>query len=416
MTMTLEQAYTSITSYIPKNSVESLQVLKQIQEYWTFWKPTTTNVLLLAESHVYTSDYDFEVNCSKIKLEEFIKNYPLKFARLVYCLGYGEPSLLNQKLSDNSGTPQFWKIFCSCIAKDENDLGFSRILKGTTSYFGRIRNKINILQELKRRGIWLIDASIVGIYRGVIDDPEIKSRVFHDSWDYYLKDLVTEIHPKHITVIGKAVASALSWRLGSLCSSIDAECTVLPQPQGNRGSSEEQLETYREYQRVCSKYAPTQYASAYAHPPESLSPKINLNTIKVKQPPNNKEQRIGWSQLIKESNIEVQTISEVLTERIVRLENVTSRSSGKNYVFNKGETGSLSRFAAFMPRKQALAIRIRTDSAIYPDKQGLIGEKTYNWFFHHGRGIEREFKITKMEQIDFAFELIKQSYTLADLK
>ncbi len=253
--MTLEQAYNQIKSYAPKNSVESFQVLKQIQEYWNFWKPTQTNVLLLAESHVYTDDIDFESSCSKIKVNQFIRDYPLKFVRLVYCLGYGEPDLLDQKLDDNSGTPQFWKIFCACTAENENNLGFGRILKGNTSFFGRLRNKVGILQQLKRRGIWLIDASIVGIYRGSIEDPEIKTKVFCDSWDYYLKSLVTEIHPKQIVVIGKGVGTALGRRLSTACSSIDAKCTVLPQPQGNRGSSEEQMETYREYQRICSKAA-----------------------------------------------------------------------------------------------------------------------------------------------------------------
>ncbi len=95
----------------------------------------------------------------------------------------GNPDLLTQRLDDNSGTTQFWKIFSACLSKDENDLGFGRILKGNTSYFGRLRNKVSILQELKRKGIWLIDASIVGIYRGSIDDPEIKAKVIRTSWD-----------------------------------------------------------------------------------------------------------------------------------------------------------------------------------------------------------------------------------------
>jgi hypothetical protein len=64
-----------------------------------------------------------------------------------------------------------------------------------------------------------------------------------------------ETHPKHVIVIGKGVASALGWRLSDMRSSLGISYTVLPQPQGNRGSSEEQLETYREYQRICSKYA-----------------------------------------------------------------------------------------------------------------------------------------------------------------
>lgn len=251
--MLLEKAYDSIKHYLPKNSAESFEVLEQIQEYWNIWKPNPVNVLLLAESHVYTSQADFEVKYSKIKLETFIKNYPTKFVRLVYCFAYGEPDLLNETLADNSGTTQFWKIFCACTAKNESDLAFRRILKSETSFFPRLRNKVNILNELKRRGIWLIDASLVGIYRG-IDDPEIKAKVIRASWDNYINNLITETHPKDIIVIGKGVANALSGRLQNTCTAINAKYTILPQPQGNRGSSEEQMATYREYQRICAKY------------------------------------------------------------------------------------------------------------------------------------------------------------------
>ena len=253
--MSLEQAYTAITKYVDKESIESVEVLKQIQEYWNIWRPINLNVLLLAESHVYTSQQDFEANFSRAKLDYFIKNYPTRFVRLVYCFAYGEPDLLNEDVAENSGTTQFWKIFCSCLANDEVNLGFDRILKSKTPYFGRMRNKVNILYELKRRGIWLIDASLVGIYKGKIGDPEIKEKVIRASWDNYLQNLVTEAHPKHIIVIGKGVANALGWRLQNARISMSAKCTVLPQPQGNRGSSEEQMETYREYQRICSKEA-----------------------------------------------------------------------------------------------------------------------------------------------------------------
>ncbi|MGA2682015.1 MAG: hypothetical protein ABSF44_09480 [Candidatus Bathyarchaeia archaeon] len=251
--MSLEKAYDSIKSYIPKNNIESFEVLKQIQEYWNYWKPiNTVNVLLLAESHVYTSQEDFEASYSKIKLESFIKNYPIKFVRLVYCFAYGEPDLLNESLEDNSGTTQFWKIFCACTSKTENDLAFRRILKSDVSFFPRMRNKVNILNELKARGIWLIDSSLVGIYRGAIDE---KSDVICASWDNYVKDVVIQAHPKYIAVIGKGVADSLGRRLSSICSTINADYTVLPQPQAVRGPHEEQMEYYRQYQRICSKYA-----------------------------------------------------------------------------------------------------------------------------------------------------------------
>jgi hypothetical protein len=255
--MTLKEAYSSIKSYVPENSIESIEILEQIQKYWNYWKPTTTKVLLLAESHVYTSQHDFNVSCNSAILDEFIKGSPLDFIRLIYCLGYGEPKLLTQDIPDNAGTTQFWEIFSSCIARNENDLGLYRTLKGCNSFYSRLRNKVGILSELKRRGIWLIDASIVGIYKGALIDNKIKERVFFDSWDHYITSVVTEAHPKHIIVIGKGVGDTLSSRLGRIKKSIGAECTILSQPQGIRDKVE-RMTVLKQYQRICSKYAPEQ--------------------------------------------------------------------------------------------------------------------------------------------------------------
>jgi hypothetical protein len=252
--MTLEQAYLSIKDHLPKTPIDSLEVVRQVEEYRQFWKPEHVNAILLAESHVYTNDTDYKESCNKAMLDSFVKNYPVNFVRFIYCLAYGESSLLNRAVEDNFGTPQYWKIFSSCIAKNESELNFHRLKKADIPFVPRLVNKVNILQEMKRRGIWLIDASIVGIYRGSIDDPEIKATVIRDSWDCYLKDVILQAKPKDIIVIGKGVAKSLNCRLKTASSQTDAKCTVLPQPQGNRGSSEQQLETYREYQRICSKY------------------------------------------------------------------------------------------------------------------------------------------------------------------
>ncbi len=68
-----------------------------------------------------------------------------------------------------------------------------------------MRNRVGILRALKKRGIWLIDTSIVGMYRGAINDPDMKARVIRDSWDEYIGDLVSNARPKHIIVIGKVL-------------------------------------------------------------------------------------------------------------------------------------------------------------------------------------------------------------------
>ena len=254
--MSLEETYRLVKAHIPKTqTIDSLGVVKQVEEYRQFWKPTPTAcVILLAESHVYTKEGEFASECNRFALNNFIQNYPTHYVRFVYCLGYGERDILNKELESNSGTPQFWKIFSSCIAKDcknRNDLGFGKILKSETPITSiRLRNKVNVLQEMKNRGIWLLDASIVGIYKSETKmSQEVKEKIITTCWDAHIENVILESQPKHIIVIGKGVEKILKQSLDSLRISY----TALPQPQ-RRGTSEEQLETYREYQRICSRY------------------------------------------------------------------------------------------------------------------------------------------------------------------
>ena len=83
--------------------MDSLKVVKQVEEYRQFWKPKKTNVVLLAESHYYTKKQDYEIKCSRLILDKLISNYPTNFVRFVYCLGYGENELLNTPIKNNRG-------------------------------------------------------------------------------------------------------------------------------------------------------------------------------------------------------------------------------------------------------------------------------------------------------------------------
>jgi hypothetical protein len=40
---------------------------------------------------------------------------------------------------------------------------------------------------------------------------------------------------------------------------------------------------------------------------------------------------------------------------------------------------------------------------------GLNGEKTYKWFLHHGQCFEREFKVNRIEQVDFVTKTLDSS-------
>jgi len=250
----IERTYGLIRKSIPHGvQIDSLEVVKEVEEYRQFWKPDEINVILLAESHVYTDEQDYKIKCRRTFINKIIPNYPLHFVRFVYCLGYGENGLLERKVKDNiMGTWQFWKIFSSCVAENEHNLGFEKVLKTKTPLLlRRLSNKVNILKKMKEKGIWLLDASIVGLYRsGIKNYKKIVKRIIEICWKNHLLNIINESQPKHIIVIGKEVENIL----GSELRKTKIPFTTVLQPQA-RGNSQEQLERYKKYQRICTRYA-----------------------------------------------------------------------------------------------------------------------------------------------------------------
>ena len=158
----LLKTYKTLESTLGPNSIESFEIIKTVHDYRLFWKPKRIKTVLLAESHVYTSnsDYGSYLNTSYLKLPR----YPNKYVRFVYCLGNGENEVLNLNIPKNTGTPEFWKIFYSCCNKINSREDFKSILKSKTEFDIRMKNKIKLLNSLKDRGIWLLDASIIALY------------------------------------------------------------------------------------------------------------------------------------------------------------------------------------------------------------------------------------------------------------
>ncbi len=245
-----EKTYELIGKCIPERNIDCLEVVRQVEAYRQSWKPKKTSVILLAESHVYTERQELDVKCSAQVVNRFISNYPLHYVRFVYCLGYGENHLLNAPIKNNGGTPQYWKIFSSCVAENESDLGFRRVLKtGTTSLVLRLRNKVDVLRKMKKRGIWLLDASIVSLYGSGKKNETVTERIIETCWQKHIANMILESSPKHVIVIGEGVGNILNSKLQKL----KIPFTVIPQPQA-RGTSEWQLENYKTHQRICAKY------------------------------------------------------------------------------------------------------------------------------------------------------------------
>ncbi len=151
----LNQAYLKVKSL----HTEALESVQLVETYRRFLKPEKVRIVLLAESHVYTHDHDRKIIIPPIS---DLPGYPTQYARFVYCLGYGGKSLTNSHLHPRrDGTPQFWKVLFSCI-NPTSVRDFKPILRQTTPR-QRLQNKINLLKDLKAKGIWLVDASIPSV-------------------------------------------------------------------------------------------------------------------------------------------------------------------------------------------------------------------------------------------------------------
>lgn len=240
--MAFDDCYHKLASVLGPD-IEPLQGARAAEAHRQAWRPERPRVVLLAESHVYTSLEDLQASGS--------------FARIVYCLGYGEPTLA-PTVRHNAGTPQFWKVLYSCLSPVESNADFAPILKSRTrSSDERLSNKRFVLKALRARGIWLLDASIVALYRPGFPKPSpaVLRAALAASWHLHVEDTLRQASPAYLIVIGHGVAAALGARLHSL---VGDRIAVLPQPQA-RLPADEHRRAFRQYFRICSEFAPEEH-------------------------------------------------------------------------------------------------------------------------------------------------------------
>lgn len=223
-----------------EDKVDTFETVKAVESHRQFWKPNRIRIILLAESHKYTQKEKILVDYNKCKSTKSLtaRKCPSEYVRFVYCLGYGENDLLNNPHlleHKNGGTPQFWKIFYSCCNKISKDKDFHPILKDKKSGIpleGRLKNKLDLLDKLKDRGIWLVDASIIGIDR---KNPKAKKKVLKCCWQNYTKNLLRSLNPEHVIIIGKGVGKIIK---SDLENDLEIPCSIIKQPEGCRKPGE----------------------------------------------------------------------------------------------------------------------------------------------------------------------------------
>lgn len=244
----LNEAYRRIRGLIGPD-VEDLESVQLVETYRRFFRPTRIKVILLAESHVFTNAQDRQITLPAIAA---LPGYPTQYARFVYCLAYGERKLTSERLHPRDGTPQFWKIFFSCANPISSGKDFAPIL-GNTPQPERLQNKIELLLTLRTNGVWLVDTSIVALYKGGEKVPNLAAAL-EESWHSYTKEVVLSAHPVHVICIGKGVASVVS---NDLKRALGDNFTVIPQPNAFL-SATEHLTNYQRYSEICLRHAGTQ--------------------------------------------------------------------------------------------------------------------------------------------------------------
>ena len=262
----LEAAYRACASILPHDDVEAVEVVKLAHSYYEYWRPSKTKVILLAESHVYTSLADSKVKFRKPESYDG----PDQYVALVYCLGYGENELLEGSLSNaNKGTPQFWECLAAAANLDDRASVLKRVTKDLQE---RLKIKHQLLKKLQADGIWLLDASVVGWYlpqqteyqRGGNGDVHklsksrppkaCKKPALALSWELFIKHLIKEEankgHLRALLLIGKEVENIITQQ--SFKGAVSSETIVydaLPAPnawiQGGYGPS------FDEIARIC---------------------------------------------------------------------------------------------------------------------------------------------------------------------
>ena len=242
--MPLRVCYNRIRQSIGHNIVESFESVELVEKYRQYWKPDNVRIVLLAESHLLTSENDRRVTVPAIAN---LQNYPTEYAKFVYCLAYGERELTGNPLHPTGdGTPQYWKVFYSCINHVREIDNFSPI-NGNTPFAERLNNKIAVLQAMKARGIWLVDSSIIALYdNGRIYNNGTDKRIIKTSWECYRRNQIEQAQPAHIIIIGKGVADVLEVEIRRLTNSH----TVVAQPNAFL-SAAEHLSNYKLYGKIC---------------------------------------------------------------------------------------------------------------------------------------------------------------------
>jgi hypothetical protein len=169
--------------------------------------------------------------------------------RLVYCLGYGENDILDRRITEpqNGGTPQYWRIFASCVDGPPRSADFRATLGSGVPTHVRVANKLTLLHRLREAGVWLLDASPAALYGpgGAMPSSRTIDHAIDLGYELHVRHALEAAAPAEIVCVGIGVGNVLAARLRRTGATV----TVVPQPNA-RLSAAEHESSYAVYRDV----------------------------------------------------------------------------------------------------------------------------------------------------------------------
>jgi hypothetical protein len=192
---------------------ETAEVMATVAAHRAYWRPDEVRVLVLSESHVMTREAELT---AAVPLEVFgHPGAPLRFVRLLYCLGYGERDLVQGRVHPNWGTPQFWKLLAAAV----DPVIVPQVVERTQpELITRLTAKLKVLETLQARGVWLLDACPVALYAASQPKPRMAllAQAMEIAWAAYTREAIRAAAPKSVMIVGKMVFDGIGGRIRAL--------------------------------------------------------------------------------------------------------------------------------------------------------------------------------------------------------
>ena len=200
----LEQTYARVRDRLGPERAECFEAAVVVEHLRSMWRPEHARIILLAESHVWTSRTEA---LSQVRQPD---GAVTGFARFIYCLGGGEPTLVDPPVVPNTGASQYWKLLHDAVrGPNQSYAGITKA--GEPDPQRRIGNKLDLLRSVREAGIWLVDASISALYHAGtrLASGNDYDHLLRDCWSTYVGEAVCTSAPSLVIVIGKQVHGAI---------------------------------------------------------------------------------------------------------------------------------------------------------------------------------------------------------------